>query len=265
LSHTRSAFWLLRLSPVPICRLFTGFGGVRRIIQHAVVLDHPLMPGTFAESPYPFLNGSMWTIAYEFTCYLAVLVLGTVGFFRKPWVCAVVVAGLLIAIMFDVQFGYTKPTICFTTMFFSGSAFYLLRARIPLEGRYALAAAIALISLLFVPQLATPAVAVFGGYLIFWFAFLPDTPLLNRLNSRTDLSYGTYLYAWPIQKLLIWFIPGIGPMMVLVLATLGSVLMACLSWRYVEQPCLALKRRVGQLRSSGIGEPHYVLLRVRRR
>jgi len=77
--------------------------------------------------------------------------------------------------------------------------------------------------------------------LIFWFAFLKGTPRLNCINNETDLSYGTYLYAWPIQSLLIKFIPGITPLSVVIRTTFSSAALAYLSWRLIEKPSLSLR------------------------
>jgi peptidoglycan/LPS O-acetylase OafA/YrhL len=83
---------------------------------------------------------------------------------------------------------------------------------------------------------------VVGGYLIFWFAFLKETPRLNRINVGRDLSYGIYLYAWPVQSLLIYFVLGISPIAVMALATIATSTLALLSWHLIEKPMLALKR-----------------------
>jgi peptidoglycan/LPS O-acetylase OafA/YrhL len=89
--------------------------------------------------------------------------------------------------------------------------------------------------------LADVGIALCGGYLIFWFAFLPNTPTLNHINTSTDLSYGVYLYAWPIQKLVITFFPNISPWLVALITAATAALIAYVSWTFIEKPSLSLK------------------------
>jgi peptidoglycan/LPS O-acetylase OafA/YrhL len=71
---------------------------------------------------------------------------------------------------------------------------------------------------------------------------LPNTPTCNRINNRTDISYGVYLYAWPIQILLIWYFAPISPWLVMLVATIGACLCGYASWILIEKPFLTLKR-----------------------
>ena len=48
-----------------------------RVLREIISLSKPGMQGVFPGMPYPSLNSSMWTIAYEFRCYLLVLAAGT--------------------------------------------------------------------------------------------------------------------------------------------------------------------------------------------
>jgi peptidoglycan/LPS O-acetylase OafA/YrhL len=95
-------------------------------------------------------------------------------------------------------------------------------------------------------------IPLFAGYLIFWFAFLPHTERLNQINNKTDISYGTYLYAWPIQELAIRFIPDVSPLVVLLITLVVATSLASLSWLYVEEPCSAfnIRRRQRSLGST---------------
>ena len=45
-------------------------------------LKAPGMEGVFPGSHYPALNGPMWTISYEFRCYLLVIAAGLAAYWR---------------------------------------------------------------------------------------------------------------------------------------------------------------------------------------
>ena len=94
---------------------------------------------------------------------------------------------------------------------------------------------------MFSPHLAEAALAILGGYILFWFAFNVRSPKLAAIGQKVDMSYGVYLYAWPVQKLLIWSDPIISPSLVFIeTAAIASVL-ALGSWWLVEKPFLNLK------------------------
>lgn len=67
----------------------------------------------------------------------------------------------------------------------------------------------------------------------------PD--LSDRLLRRNDISYGVYIYHMPIVNFLIY--QGVtGSYLALAVALLSTMVMAMLSWVFVESPALLLKR-----------------------
>ena len=86
---------------------------------------------------------------------------------------------------------------------------------------------------------------VCGTYLLLYAGLRPVEPL-SRVGAKVDLSYGLYLYAWPIQTLLVWYYRSINPWLMFVLALGMSAGLAWLSWRFVEEPALTLKRRAAR-------------------
>jgi peptidoglycan/LPS O-acetylase OafA/YrhL len=65
---------------------------------------------------------------------------------------------------------------------------------------------------------------------------------LARFARRTDISYGTYIYGWPIQQALVALIPGIALSVHLVLSLLLAPIAGLLSWRLVERHAKGLNR-----------------------
>jgi peptidoglycan/LPS O-acetylase OafA/YrhL len=64
---------------------------------------------------------------------------------------------------------------------------------------------------------------------------------LRHYNKLGDYSYGTYIYAWPVQQTFVALVPGIAPFQLLALSLPFVLLLACMSWHLVERPALGMK------------------------
>ena len=130
----------------------------------------------------------------------------------------------------------------FTNYFLVGMCFYLYRNAIRITLPYTIAAVVCcvLTSIFGGFNLALP---LCGVYLLSVFAFAPFSPL-HRFAHRADLSYGVYLYAWPIKQLVLYF-GGVNmnPYVLFIIALPATCIAASLSWFLVEKPCLQLKAR----------------------
>ena len=98
-----------------------------------------------------------------------------------------------------------------------------------------------MIVLMFWPRVAEVAVVTLGGYILFWFAFNVASPRLAAIGRKSDISYGIYLYAWPVQKLLAWLDPAISPWVVFIETLMIAGSLAFVSWWLIEKPFLNLK------------------------
>ncbi len=238
----------------------------------AVFLLPPAVPGGYPHSHYPIANASIWTLAYEFRCYLILPCLALLGVFRSRKAVLIFTVCLLAAyLVYPEQytnapavdalgaakgsdtvllrllryvdwFGVELPffDIKFFTIFLVGSCFFLFEELISYRGRYAVIATLLLLVCLVAQRLADPAAAIFGGYMIFWFAFRVPPLSLSLWLNKTDLSYGTYLYGWPVQKVLMVFFAAINPYALLAFSLIADLAAAFVSWKVVEGPCLRL-------------------------
>jgi peptidoglycan/LPS O-acetylase OafA/YrhL len=231
-----------------------------------LLLQDPMYyPGQFKGLHYPALNGSMWTIAYEFRCYLLVAILGTYRLLANKRI----VLGLTgICIFFSVcitfgtlgttldapttgvhglywLIGAPSETIRLTAIFLVGVSFYICReALLPLlDVRTALFGTVIVVCLMYRNQhLATAAVAIFGSLPLFWLAFTAHLGVLQRINDKWDISYGTYLYGWPVAILILWLRPSISPWILATIALPVALLLGACSWWGVEKKTKDIRR-----------------------
>jgi len=131
----------------------------------------------------------------------------------------------------------------FAAVFWVGAVYYLFGDRVRLTNVGALIAATILFVLLFIRHLAKTAFMILGGYLIFWVAFKVRVLRVSRFNNSVDISYGLYLYAWPIQSLIIWSNKTINPFVLCGLSLMSAGLLAYASWTLVEKPSRHFLRR----------------------
>lgn len=226
-----------------------------RLAANVVMLKAPVAPAAFAGLHYPALNGSMWTISYEFRCYLLAAAAGLASLYRRRGLylaltVAVVAANFLflfpvgetierLARPANALIGEPIETVRLTAAFAVGGCLKLFPT--DFQGRYALVAVLVLTGCLFVPQIASVALITLGAYVLFWVALKAAWAPLRTINAKDDVSYGVYLYAWPLGTLLLWFVPHI-PMVAHGLLTLvGSLILGFLSWHGLEKHFMALK------------------------
>lgn len=230
-------------------------------LKSVIFLGIPEIPAVFQGQPYPSVNGSMWSISLEFICYTIVLVLGSLGIFRNKltWLSSAIV--LYSVVLFTTlgsslpyasrYFSLNDPFFRLAAFFFMGGCFYLYRDVIYYKSSLAFAAASLILVCVVIMKIHYLLFAVVGAYLLFYLAFTPIT-LLKGFERLPDVSYGVYLYGWPVQKLILWYFPATTPWLLFIVAALVSLLVGAGSWYMVEKPFMRLKsfRLRGQLFSS---------------
>ena len=262
------SFWLclVVLAPVVGAGLspFHPAALVRNVVRASILL-HPDARGSLPGMPFPVLNASMWTIPYEFHCYILVMFAGVAGLFKgslRYFLLVVVLAALAMSIFAGDRLthgvaaallGTPDRNLQLVPMFGAGVLYALFQRSISFSHALAVIAAAALtICLFFVPVVVPLAIGVLGSYLIFWFAFRCPVLPVSRFANNTDLSYGIYLYAWPIQSTIAFFTArSINPWALSAISLALAAGAAWASWTFIEKPALALAHR----RTTGFQHP----------
>jgi peptidoglycan/LPS O-acetylase OafA/YrhL len=199
--------------------------------------------GTPAGVPLPGVwNGSMWTLSWEFFCYMGVLAAGVAGLFRWrisiPAVFVLMEVAVLATSYGPIDNLYVSWGSHFGIFFAAGALVHQLRAHLPVSAPLLLAAAGLVLGSLLLPDYRVLA-ALPGAYLI-----ISVGALLKGVALRNDFSYGTYIYAFPIQQLLLAWL-GAATLGVAGLAALSLLVilpLAAASWFIVERPAMKLKQ-----------------------
>lgn len=254
------AFWVcLALTALVLAPLTTllqqgPWGGtqwssaVRYVLNNAdLSINQFDVAGTPLGVPFPGIwNGSLWTLKWEFIAYLVLAAVGLVGGLRHR-IIALLGFGVLWAVnlaqvldLVDANY-YLKNGGRLGFMFMCGVLLCLYARNLPAARWVPVACLLALPLTWFLPDyrlLGGPLLA----YLVIWVGGAIHRPLL-QLNNR-DVSYGVYIYAFPIQQALA--IAGLTMLPPLVFGTLSLALtipIATLSWVLIERPALKLKDR----------------------
>ena len=206
----------------------------------------PSVGETLPYTPLPHQwNGSLWTLLFEAICYAALTAAATLGLLRRRaaffaaflLVCFVESAGVLtglylgtVPLFATLQFG----------VFFGAGALLRLYADVVLDmPSMAGAAAVVTAAGLSLSERPAVLIALPLAYLCLW---LGEHLPFGGLFTRNDVSYGAYIYAFPVQQLLAaygWHTHGFYVYMVTAVVLLLAFAYA--SWRLIEAPALAMK------------------------
>jgi peptidoglycan/LPS O-acetylase OafA/YrhL len=196
------------------------------------------------------INGSLWTLRYEFLMYLMVLALGVLRRLTVPMALLLLAFGIA-----DLRFSLLDATEKWGWFFLllsnwgwlvgffaAGMVLYKLRHSRIFDGRIALLALAGLV--LSVPlRQFLPLFPLFGCYLALWLAVTPRLPVIPAARFG-DLSYGIYIYGWPVEQGMARLLGGGAAWwQVFLLALPAATALAFMSWHLVERPALRLKPR----------------------
>jgi peptidoglycan/LPS O-acetylase OafA/YrhL len=212
------------------------------VFQNAgLLIVHFDIAGILADLPKEdSFNGALWTLAFEAFCYAIVGVLGALGLLRRRPALVPASAGVLLALTAMQEAGLpvllNDRVIRLVLMFLLGATAYLYADRIRMRGDVAAAAA----ALFLVSPALFDDYRVLGAVPLTYLCLWVGTRFVWRM--RADLSYGVYIYHWPLQQILVLTALGTAPVAVFVPVSIALALLpAAASWYLIERPALRHK------------------------
>jgi peptidoglycan/LPS O-acetylase OafA/YrhL len=231
---------------------------------------HFRLPGVFETHPERLVNGALWTVPFEISCYFVMSFFIITGWVRRPaLVFGSMLAWLFVGLATEVIYrqaahpGFALRALNYFLVyrgaqliatFIMGIFVYQMRARIPyswalfwgcigicLVGSLTLGASdIDQVGNRFLLLPALVYITVFLG--------LTKIPLPDFLH-KGDYSYGVYLYHDPFLQIIISLFPALvamkfwGSIGLFALGFPVSLGVAYLSWNLIEKPILALRKK----------------------
>ncbi|BBX46959.1 acyltransferase [Mycobacterium cookii] len=229
----------------------------------AILLLKQDIGGTPSGVPVPGIwDGPVWTLSWEVLCYIAIAGLGLAGLLRRRWFIPTALAmavlwSLLLppwgvfADVIEAQRRIEDPATAallvqaiaarFLVMFLAGALLYKFRNAIPARWSLVALSVVIVLAASFLPNYRMVAAVPLAYAIIVSGALIHN----KRLRLRTDLSYGVYIYAWPVQQfLVICGLRILNPFVFALVSAAGTLPLAALSWFLVEKPAIALKSRL---------------------
>jgi len=202
------------------------------------------LPGVFGDNAYPVaVNGSLWTLPVELRAYLILTGLGIAGLLRFRHGANLVMVVLLVLFLapeWSTIITRNEDKWRLFLFFFVGATFYVNRRYIPLG----IVPALALLALYAVSDFGLRLNAVIFVVLVAYLTLAAAlaSPVRWADPGRIgDLSYGVYLYAFPVQQAVLHLQPGLDGWSLSLWAGAITLLFAAASWFFIEQRALRWK------------------------
>ncbi len=242
-------------------RFFTG--GVNGPF-HYLASNWTLNIGTYgiydlltSTTPYGHLigasafNGSIWTLIYEWNCYLIIGVLVAFGVMKYARIAVPLLASFFFVLQVVAAVDLAAVATIFPKLadihmitlgltFMIGAVLAVYSKSVPFDDRLGILAGLVLILSLRFGGFSTVGTAAGAYFVMYLGARLPKR--VQWIGSKNDYSYGIYIYGFLVQQIMAylgWQTLGYVPFVAL--ALVFSFGFAWISWHLAEKRAMALK------------------------
>ncbi len=199
------------------------------------------LPGVFIDNPYPVsVNGSLWTLPIEIYMYLWLALLGYLLLLQNKKVFNFLFI-LSCLLLLNLEKNNLEKT-HLLLLFMLGSGAYINRSWLTLRFT-TLCLLAAFVFLTKEYDFSLIAKSIFFAYFVLLLALHPKL-ILPSIDRWGDISYGLYIYAFPVQQSIAYLIPNVQPNIMFILSTFITLTLATLSWNFVEKPALKMKGKM---------------------
>jgi peptidoglycan/LPS O-acetylase OafA/YrhL len=246
------------VTTLPLHAYFSSSETYAALISISMYRLHLFLPGVFKDNPEGgAINGSLWTLAYEFSLYILLLIAFVLGLFKHR-VVIVILWLLLFAIRLYLRdkyyiYSYGTPYLLnlniryameFCFYFGAGVLYFLYREQIQYRAWiFIVALLVIILTVFFNVTFGRLTYYICLPYMVFYLAFLPGP--FRQFGRYGDFSYGLYIYAYPVQQTIVHYTHArIGLMPMIIASLVCTFPLAVLSWHVVEKRALQFKNLI---------------------
>jgi peptidoglycan/LPS O-acetylase OafA/YrhL len=232
------------VTSLPLADYFTRRETYLFLLHNAVLdTDYNRLPGVvfWTGNIGGIVNGPLWSLPCECLMYLMLFALGVCRLLTLRMGLLLLATGIA-CIWFDTAGNTFGSAAWLLGYFAAGICLYRVRGTGFIAGHWAVVAALGL-ALSIAARLFLIGFALFGSYLVIYLALDRKLPPL-RAARFGDLSYGLYIYGWPIEQCVVYFGGGaLAWWQVFLISLAVAVPTAFLSWHGIESRCRWRGRR----------------------
>ena len=235
-------------------------------LTHADTLSQPLrvltftdtnfiLPGVFTDNHEAYASAPLWTLRYEVLAYLGTALAFAAGLLGSKKIIAAQFWAACLAWLavettgtHDALPATALLLLRFALPYTLGAMIWAYRDQLPFR--------LWLVPMIFIAAVVSADTAVAEismnltiAYALFYLAYLRSDTLAS-LSSGPDVSYGIYIWHWPILQWLAAKQHGMELAPMLLITVPVTVLLAWTSWHAVEKPALAKKAAVSDWLAS---------------
>ena len=233
------------------------FPSVCRYVSHnskIIANIEYFISGAFTENPHKgAVNGSLWTLPWEVRAYLLTLVVGYFGILSHRISANVLILLVLVVLyQFSVK-GYLPPSwdskeVAYMLGSYALGMFAAVNRKALGDKKILITFLVVFVACWFCISKKEGWIYLIGfSAIIYWIS----TQTHKKFpDLKTDLSYGVYIYSFPIQQLIAYEIKGIDPMAMFAFSLPLIFLLSAFSWFAIEKPSLSLNKKIKNIVTS---------------
>lgn len=223
-----------------------------RFLKALLIFKVPELPGVFTENhDKNLVNPPLWTMWWEVRCYFVIAFLyWWQGGFDKKTFFLIPLSLIIFNIFLYPPIPEASDASIYCTLFALGACYYIYKDFLKLKITYflfltAIMVAMVVFNSILIPDFSDyiiPLYMLVISYIVIFIGLFNNW--LKVVGKYGDFSYGLYIYAWPIQQQVAFYykFDQVNFIPFCIVNLVATLIMAMLSWHFVEKPVLRMVR-----------------------